>query len=137
MLRGRNVQQIYELHGEGQSSRAIARPLGLSRNSVRKYLRSDEIPKARARPPRPSKLEPFHGYVRQRLGDGVDNCVLLLRELRERGYTGGVSALKEFFRPYRLRPGSAATRRYETRPGEQAQVDFGYFTYHTPDGSRR
>src|SRR4051812_43494122 len=45
MLRGRNVQQIYELHGQGQSIRAIARILGLSRNSVRKYLRSDEIPR--------------------------------------------------------------------------------------------
>src|SRR5438477_5487931 len=98
MLRGRNVQQIYELHGEGQSIRAIARTLGLSRNSVRKYLRSDEIPKAKPRPLRGSKLEPFHGYVRQRLAEGADNCVLLLRELKERGYAGGISALKEFVR---------------------------------------
>ena len=137
MLRGRNVQQIYELHGEGQSIRAIARTLGLSRNSVRKYLRSEEIPRAKPRPSRGSKLEPFHDYARQRLAEGVDNCVLLLRELRERGYTGGISVLKQFVQPYRLRPGSVATMRYETRPGEQAQVDFGYFTYHTPDGRRR
>jgi transposase len=137
MLRGRNVQQIYELHGEGQSIRAIARMLGLSRNSVRKYLRSEEIPKPRPRPPRSSKLAPYHGYVHQRLGEGVDNCVLLLRELRERGYTGGISVLKRFVQPFRLKPGSAATMRYETRPGEQAQVDFGYFTYRMPDGTRR
>src|SRR4030095_12433500 len=107
MLRGRSVQQIYELHGEGQSIRAIARALGLSRNSVRKYLRTDEIPQAKPRAPRGSKLEPFHGYIRQRLAEGVDNCVLLLRELRERGYAGGISQLKRFVRPYRLRPGSA------------------------------
>jgi transposase len=137
MLRGRSVQQIYELHGEGRSIRAIAQTLGLSRNSVRKYLRSDEIPKAKARAHQQSKLEPFHGYVRQRLVEGVDNCVLLLRELRERGYDGGISQLKRFVHPYRLRPGSTATMRYETRPGEQAQVDFGYFTYRTPDGTRR
>ena len=117
MLRGRNVQQIYELHGEGQSIRAIARTLGLSRNSVRKYLRSEEIPRAKQRPSRGSKLEPFHGYVRQRLASGVDNCVLLLRELRERGYTGGISVLKQFVQPYRLRLGSVATMRYETLPG--------------------
>src|SRR5439155_16007586 len=30
-----------------------------------------------------------------------------------------------------------ATMRYETRPGEQAHVDFGYFTYRTTDGTRR
>ena len=136
MLRGRSVQQIYELHGKGQSIRAIARTLGLSRNSVRKYLRADEVPKAKPRPPRASKLEPFEGYIRQRLAEGADNCVLLLRELRERGYVGGISALKDFVRPYRLKPGSVATRRYETCPGQQAQMDFGYFTYHTPDGGR-
>ena len=32
--------------------RAIARLLGVARNSVRKYLRADEMPKARPRPPR-------------------------------------------------------------------------------------
>ena len=52
------MQQIYELHGQGQSIRAIARMLGLSRNSVRKYLRAEEIPQAKPRLPRASKLDP-------------------------------------------------------------------------------
>src|SRR5947209_2655211 len=56
MLGGRTLQQIYELPAEGQSVRAIARLLGVERNSVRKYLRADEIPKAQPRPPRGSKL---------------------------------------------------------------------------------
>jgi hypothetical protein len=64
MLRGRNVQQIYELHGQGLSIRAIARNLALSRNSVRKYLRSDEVPKAQPRPRRGTKLTPYESYVR-------------------------------------------------------------------------
>jgi len=137
MLRGRNVQQIYELHGQGHSIRAIARTLGLSRNSVRKYLRADEIPKAGPRAPRASKLDPFVPYLRQRLAEGVDNCVLLLRELQGRGYTGGISVLKEFVHPYRARTNPPTTMRFETLPGEQAQVDFGFFTYHTPEGTRR
>jgi transposase len=137
MLRGRNVQQIYELHGQGLSIRAIARTLALSRNSVRKYLRSEEVPKAQPRPRRETKLAPYENYLRQRLADGVDNCVLLLRELRERGYDGGITAVKEFVSPFRTRATPTATMRFETRPGEQAQVDFGYFSYLTPDGSRR
>ena len=32
---------------------------------------------------------------------------------------------------------SKATMRYETEPGEQAQVDFGRYTYHTPQGEDR
>jgi predicted transcriptional regulator len=49
---------MYELSGKGQSIRGIARELGLSRNTVRKYLRSPEIPKARPPAERVSKLEP-------------------------------------------------------------------------------
>ncbi len=89
------MKQLYELHGEGRSIRRIAKDLGVSRNSVRKYLRSPQVPRARPRPPRGSKLDPFKEYLRQRLGDGLDNCVVLLRELRARGYTGGYSILKE------------------------------------------
>jgi transposase len=137
MLRGRNVQQIYELHGQGQSIRAIARTLGLSRNSVRKYLRSDEIPKEQPRPARATKLDPYKDYVTERLADGLDNCVVLLRELRGRGYTGGITMLKELVHPHRPRAKPPTTMRFETEPGEQAQVDFGHFTYHTSDGSRR
>src|ERR671926_433759 len=52
MLGGRDVKAIYELHGQGHSVRAIARQLGISRNSVRKYLRSPGIPTAAPRQPR-------------------------------------------------------------------------------------
>src|SRR5213080_3504508 len=68
--------------GDGLDARAFTELGG-------KYLRSDEIRKAKPRTPRGSKLQPFHGYIRQRLTEGVDNCVLSLRELQERGYTGG------------------------------------------------
>jgi DNA invertase Pin-like site-specific DNA recombinase len=59
MLRGGEVRAMYELKGKGESIRGIARELGLSRNTVRKYLRSPEIPKARPPARRVSKLEPY------------------------------------------------------------------------------
>ena len=52
------MKQLYELKGEGRSIRAIARDLGVSRNSVRKYLRSPQVPKAKEPAPRGSKLDP-------------------------------------------------------------------------------
>jgi transposase len=139
MLRGGKVKQIYELHGQGLSVRRSAKILGLSRNSVRKYLRSPGIPQPKPRAPRKSKLDPYASYVRQRVGEGVENCVVLLRELRARGYTGQYTVLKDFVQPLRQRPPTAAgaTLRYETAPGEQAQVDFGYCTYTTPEGVTR
>ncbi len=126
------MKQLYELHGEGRSIRRIAKDLGVSRNSVRKYLRSPQVPRARPRPPRGSKLDPFKGYLRQRLGDGLDNCVVLLRELRARGYTGGYSILKEYVHPFRRKHQPQATMRFEAEPGEQALVDWGSL-YHVTE----
>jgi transposase len=37
MLRGGRVRAMYELKGKGESIRGIARKLGVSRNTVRKY----------------------------------------------------------------------------------------------------
>jgi transposase len=47
---------------------------------------------------------------------------VLLRELRARGYTGGYTILKDWL-PQRLAAMTVAVRRFETPPGQQAQVD--------------
>lgn len=135
MLTGGIVKQIYELHGEGRSIREISTRLGLSRNTVRKYLRHPEVPKAKPRPVGSSKLDPYAGYIQQRLADGIDNCVVLLRELQQQGYTGGYTILKDYVQPRRRRRQPSPTVRFETEPGAQAQVDFGRFRYERPDGS--
>ena len=137
MLGGRTVRQIYELQARGYSVRAIARALGLSRNSVRKYLRAEEIPQPKPRLRRGSRLDPYAAHIQQRLGEGVENCVVLLRELRARGYLGSYSLVKAYVQPLRQRPPATPTMRFETAPGEQAQVDFGQFRYQAADGSTR
>ncbi len=130
------MRQIYEMHAAGQSVRAIARTLGIARNSVRKYLRSPEVPKPPPRPPRGSKLDPYADYLHEQLARGVDNCVVLLRELRAQGYDGSYTLLKNFVQPLRRRRQPVATMRFETAPGDQAQVDWGTFRYQTPQGTK-
>ena len=51
----------------------------------------------------------------------------LCRELRELGYRGGYTTVTEFLRDCGRRRAPAFERRFETPPGEQAQVDFAYF----------
>src|SRR5215212_7825185 len=96
MLTGGSVKQIYELHGAGLSIRGIAERLELSRNTVRKYLREPGVPVAKPRPKRPSKLDPCRAYLEERIGAGLLNTAVLLRELRARGYDGGATILKEY-----------------------------------------
>ena len=137
LLRGGKMKELYQMKGEGQSIRGIARELGLSRNSVRKYLRCEGVPQAKPRPRRRSKLDPYTGYIDGRLSDGLDNCVALLRELRGLGYQGGYSILKEYVKPRRRPRQSRATVRFETDPGEQAQVDWGSFAHVGQDRRKR
>lgn len=53
----------------------------------------------------------------------MSNAVKMLKEIRAMGYTGGISILKEFMGPHRRKV--KAVQRYETPPGQQAQVDWG------------
>lgn len=137
MLGGNEVKQIHELHGQALSIREIGRRLGLARNTVRKYLRQPGVPVAKRRPPASSKLAPFQAHLDARLAQGLTNCAVLLRELHAQGYTGSCTILKDFVRPRRPPRTAAATMRFETAPGEQAQVDWGHFAYLTPAGERR
>ena len=123
--------------------RGIAQELGVSRNSVRKYLRSPGVPREKPRSRRASKLDPYTDYIDVRLSEGLDNCVVLLRELRALGYNGGYTILKDYVQPRRRRRLSAtgrqprATVRFETGPGEQAQIDWGSLSYIAEDGRKR
>ena len=51
----------------------------------------------------------------------------LWRELRERGYAGGYTAVKRAVRDIRPDPVTPFEVRFETPPGEQAQVDLARF----------
>ena len=87
------MKEVYELKGQGYSARGIARTLSLARNTVLRYLKDPEaiVPKARAL--RGSKLDPYADYIDWRMSEGLENCVVLLRELRARGYEGNYTIL--------------------------------------------
>jgi transposase len=119
------VNEIGELKRQGLSISQIAAHTGFSRRTIRKYLNQPGIPRYRPRAPRPTKLDPFQAFLEQRLRAGVWNARVLLRELQEQGYTGGYTVLKDFLQPRRQAARTAAVRRFETPPGQQAQVDWG------------
>jgi transposase len=120
---------ILDLAREGLSVSAIARRTGLDRKTIRKYIaRGLEAPTYTPRPARPTLLTPFEPYLRERLQAFPDlSARRLLRELKERGYTGGYTILKAAVRAIRPTPSPSFERRFETPPGKQAQVDFAFF----------
>jgi transposase len=120
---------ILELHRQGVSVSAIARQLGIDRKTVRAHIAKGLAqPVYKTRPPRPRLIEPFAPYLHERIASFPTlTGSRLLRELRERGYTGGYSAVTDILRDLRPTLSPAFEVRYETPPGEQAQVDFARF----------
>jgi len=85
----------------------------------------------RPRPNRRSKLDPFKEQVKRWIEqDHCYNCEAMLPRLQAMGYRGSLSVLKAFVHPLRPKTaGQAPVIRYETKPGEQVQFDWGEFVY--------
>jgi transposase len=120
---------ILDLHRQGLSVSAIAREVGIDRKTVRKYItRGLEPPVYGPRQPRPRLIDPYVAYLRDRVTayPGLSGR-RLLREIRERGYRGGYTAVTETVRDLRPPASTGYEVRFETPPGDQAQVDFAHF----------
>ena len=63
----------------------------MSRNTVRRQLKSPEATRPRPRPPRGSKLDPYAEHIDWRMGEGLENCRVLDQEVRSLGYQGNSS----------------------------------------------
>jgi IS30 family transposase len=71
MLTMEAAMEVRILHKQGVPIREIAERLGVSRNTVRRYVRSDDAPRYSPRPPRQGKLDPYTDWIRERLRSAV------------------------------------------------------------------
>lgn len=129
MVKLGELVMILDLHRQGLSVSAISRQLGIDRKTVRCYIaRGLEPPKYKPRVPRPGFIDPFRPYLAERLTSfPALTARRLWRELKDRGYRGGYTVLKEAVRELRPPRTPAFEVRFETAPGEQAQVDLAHF----------
>ena len=119
-------QRIWEMLESGKKKKVLARLFGIDIKTVRKIAVGREWQAYQRRLGKPGLLEPYQDWIRLRAPEVGFNGRVILRELKEKGYTGSYDTLKHFLAP--LRPHRAAlemTVRFETRPGQQAQVDWG------------
>lgn len=118
--------EVRVLARRGGKVKQIARELGVSKNTVKRYLRDPEACRYKPRAPRPSKLDGYVEYLGQRVEAARPHWIpatVLLREIRELGYEGGISQLKAYLAPFKS-PKVDPVVRFETAPGLQMQADF-------------
>ena len=129
---------IRDLHRKGVSISEIARRTGRDRKTIRKIITGAVTPKSVQRKRKQAtKLGAYEGYLKQRIGEGVLNTRKLLRELKARGYQGGLTQLILYVQPYRTSREERSVLRFETLPGQQAQVDWGSFGYISHEGRQQ
>ena len=129
MLKVEQRFMIKTLYQRGLCISEIAEITGHNRRTIRKIVNGPVSPPPQKRKLRQRKLDPFVPHLKKRIDEGVLNCSKLLDEIQKQGYQGGKSLVKDFVQPYRAARQAQATVRYETAPGEQAQVDWGHFGF--------
>jgi len=109
----------------GLSERKIAEQLVISRGKIRRALAG--MPGQKQPQQTSSKLDAFKPAIEAILKKHPKlSGVKILEKLKSQGYAGSVTILREYLAEVRGRKREAYVR-YETAPGEEAQVDWGYY----------
>lgn len=130
MITQEESMTIQIMYKQGYSKKRIARELGISINTVRKYIASDSKPSYSKRSMKAMKLDPYRSYIKKRLQDAHPHWIpatVIFSEIKTQGYRGKLSMLRKYMRQQKPVANSEVIVRFETDPGYQMQVDWAEF----------
>lgn len=133
MINTENVMDIRSLAKQGYSQRQIARLTGLHRHTVRKYLKEGSLP-AYKPVNRQSILGAYRGLIDGWLSQQDYQASRIHELLQLQGFTGSYDVVQRYVKSVKERRDRVAYVRFETMPGQQAQVDFADFQITSSDG---
>jgi len=125
MLKEQVVEEVLARLRKGESVVGLAREYGVDPKTIRAWRQRGAY-RPRERRAYASALDGFAEWLQARAPEVEYNAAVLHRELVAQGFVGSPVIVRRFVQPLRAaaRP-AVATVRYETAPGQQAQVDFG------------
>jgi transposase len=117
-------QQIKALRGKGMRIKSIAKRLKVSKNTVRRYVRSIGPPAFQSREYE-KMLDGYGDEIKEMLSKRYIGT-RIFRELSRTGYEGSLSTVHRYIREAREKDeiSSKVTTRVETPPGKQMQYDW-------------
>ena len=123
--------EIMRLHYmEGLSIRAISRHLQVSRKTVRRSLGKLPLRPVGDKARRASLLDHHERQIQDWLLATPElRATQILERLRQRGYTGGISILRQLVRKLRPAPDTKVYLTVKHKPAGTMQVDWGDFGF--------
>lgn len=118
---------IRQLYNQGLTITEIANIMNLTRKTVSVNLKKETAPKYSRKKQKESKLNPYKDYIRAQLEVYNLTAKRLFKKIKEQGYKGGYGIVAKFVNIEKRDMRKQAVLRFETLPGEQSQVDWGYF----------
>jgi transposase len=135
------MYQAKILVGQGMKKQQIADILEVDRRTVYNYLNDKVYGKntvSAGRPAGSKKLASFHGFINQKLEEDLYvSGELLFNKIVSLGYSGKISILYDFLKERRDQLLAYAVMRFETVPGQQAQVDWAECGHVVENGVER
>jgi transposase len=125
-LSEKTIKKIREEFKKNGSIRATAKLVGVSRNAVRREIRGKikRGAQVRAVSRRQSKLDPYRAKICYLVGEKHLSGVRVLGEIKELGYKGAYSILKDYIRTIRPKRSRGPSAPIEHPPGHEAQMDW-------------
>ena len=103
MLKTEDYLRIRHLHHEGLQISKISQMTGFNRKTIRKYIAAQTAPVPKKRRQQSSKLDPFKEYIRQRINEYPMTAAQICREIKDKGYRGKYTLVKDYIRTIRHR----------------------------------
>lgn len=136
MYKEQKIMDAKIMQAEGLRQWEIAQTLGVTERTVRNYLNSPVVKEYRKK--RRSKLDLYRQTICAIIKETPHyNIELLFEKLVAAGYQGKISILRDYAAKVRKRVLTEAVIRFETMPGQQAQVDWKEFGTQDVDSKQR
>lgn len=129
-MRGESWMDIRSDRQKGMSYVELGKKYHMDPRTAKRYAQSPQKPEYTLTQPKPTKLDAYKQQIDQWLEEAPYSAVRILEKLQEQGFDGKYSIVKEYVRGKKMDLDEKATVRFETMPGKQGQMDWGFFEDH-------
>ena len=126
-MKGNLWMEIRNERKKGLSYTEIARKHHIDPRTAKKYAESDSKPVYTLTAPKPSKLDPYKYLIDMWLEEAPYSAVRIHEKLMEQGCDCKYTIVRQYVATRKADLNEKATVRFETMPGLQGQVDWGFF----------